>query len=745
MRDAAPGGEICRMGSGLRALRRKEGVAVAGGLLALLLLTLWLALPRLIAVRWTAQLRAAGYPQAELAIDELGWGRAGGAFSLGGDAGADRFDAVFTPMGLWRGRLSALTVRGLRLSRPLPLAAPDLPAAMPVDGPLELTGARLDMELPGGLGVLPVTLDARLVPVDGGWQAAATGELGLGPVRVPVRATLEWRGDIPVAASVAFTPVAGGPHLTGGGSARRLSDGRWTGDLMVDATGLPQGMPDLSLRWNGGQGQALLEWKDVARLDALLDPEGPGTACFSARLRIADLSAFADRLNRPDPGLAGGPVEIDLSASGFTVETWPRVWPDLSVRLEANGIGVGRGPRDNSLSLAAVARRIDGLWWLAPVPDHPGRLSVPTLGLEARGLLLTGRAALPLDLDLRAAGLRLPWLAPSSLSAKLRGDPASDLRLEWQAVTGDGGATLSGGLDLDPDGGQLVARMAPLQLNPGDARRLFPGAPLPAGFTGTIAARVAAGWTVGGLEGAADILLEDTGIDLPGLRLAGVNGVLRFDRLSPLSLPQQTLAVGLFDPGLALTGGGLGLFMPGDGVLRLAPEPFLWAGQRVTIPPVSFRIGNEHLDLSLNVPPTPLADALSSLGVTGMTAQGTLTGSLPVRIDAGGARPGPSGLFATGPGRLALTDGDPPLWLDPARNDSLSLVARALADYRYAALELVPTQRGPRLSLQGANPALYGGYAMPMNLNLAMPPPVVPPPVTPAVRDAIAAFKARRD
>lgn len=722
-------------------------MAVACVLLALIVFTMLLALPRLIAARWTAQLRSLGYPQAELAIDDLGWGRASGAFSLGGEDGTDRFDALFTPAGLWRGRLSALTIRGLRLSRPLPaLAATGLPADMPLDGPLELTGARLMLELPGGVGALPLMLDAGLAPRDGGWRAQGHGLLALGPLTVPVQGTADWRDGALTGAGVTFMPPPDGSRLTGRGHIRRLPDGSWTGELEATAASLPHGLPDLSLHWKGGQGRALVEWKGIARLDALLDPDGQGTARFGARLRIIDLPAFAARLNRADPGLAGGPVEIELSAQGFAPDTWPRVWPDLSIRLEVPGLGLGGGPRDNSLSLGAVARRIDGEWWLAPMPDHAGRLSVPTLGLEARGLLLTGRAALPLDLDLRAASLRLPWLAPSALSAKLRGDPAGDLRLEWQAATADGDARLSGGLDLDTGGGHLVARLAPVRLTPGDAQRLFPGAPLPAGFTGTIAGRATAGWTGDAVDGSADLMLENAGIALPGLRLAGVNGVLRFDRLSPLSMPQQTLSIGLFDPGLTLTGGGLGLSLPGDGVLRLAPEPFLWAGQRITFPPLSFRMGNKYLDLILNVPPTPLAEALPALGVTGLAAQGTLTGSIPVRIDAGGARPGPGTLPAMGPGRLALTDVGAPPWLDPARNDSLALVTRALADYRYTALELSLTEQGPRLSLRGANPALYGGFAMPMNLNLMPPPPVeTPTGGMPAAMAAIAAFKARRD
>ncbi|MFV3131664.1 intermembrane phospholipid transport protein YdbH family protein [Niveispirillum sp. KHB5.9] len=724
-------------------MRLKQKAMIAAGLPALALLALWLAAPGLLATRWTAELRGLGYPQAELAVDDLGWTHATGAFSLGGEEGADRFEADFTPIGLWRGRLSGLMVRALRLSRPVGLSGSGLPADMPLDGPLYFQDARLTLALPGGIGILPLTLDAGFTPGPDGWHGEGQGIVALGATGVPARFTADWRDGGLVAAGFSFTPTPGGPRLSGQGNLRRLATGSWTGDLDVTAASLPDELPDLSLRWKDGQGQAVLDWKGAARLDALLDPDDQGSHRFNAQLRVTDLAAFAARAGQPDPGFTGGPLEVTLSARGFSLAALPAIWPDLSLRLDARDIGLGRGPRDNALSLGATARRIEGQWWLSAAPDQPGALSIPTLGVEAKGLLLTGRAALPLDLDLRAASLRLPWLAPASLAARLRGDPASDLRLEWKATGKDGGAQLSGGIDLDPAGGRLVARLAPLRLESGDTPRLFPGAPLPAGFHGTIAGRLSAGWTDSSTDGSADLLLEGAGLTLPGLRVAGINGVLHFDRLSPLSMPQQSVAIGLFDPGLSLTGGSLGLSMPGDGVLRLVPEPFLWAGQRVAIPPTLFRLGNDHLDLTVDIPATPLSSALAALGVDDLNADGTLIGSIPVLINATGARPGPGALRATTPGRLSLTGGAH--WLDAARNDSLALVTRALADYRYRALELSLTPHGSRLSLDGSNPSLYGGYAMPMNLVLAPAPPAIAAPVPAFAADAITAFKARKE
>ncbi len=732
-------------GNGLRAVKRKEKVLLVGGLLALGLLAFWLSLPGLLAARWTSQLRALGFPQAELAIDDFGLTQATGAFSLGQEDGADRFIARYTPAGLWSGRFTGLEVQGLRLSRPLTVSMTDLPA---LNAPVQITQARLTLALPAGMGSVPLLMDAAISPAEGGWHAEGQGTLSLGSTGVPARITADWRGDGLSAAGFTLTPAPSGPRLGGQGSVRRLANGGWTGDLDVTAKALPQGLPDMVLRWKAGQGQALLEWPGIARLDALLDPDETGGRRLAATLRVDDVPGFAARLGRPDPGLTGGPVTLALSARNVSTDLPPRDWPDIAVSIEARSLGIGQGPRDNALSLSGTARRIDGEWWLSPAADQPpGSLSIPTLGLSAKGLLLTGRLAWPLDLDVRAANLRLPWLAPATLAARLRGDPAEDLRLEWNMVTGNGGASLTGAVELNGDGGRALAKLAPIRLGEGDAAELFPGAPLPHALTGTIAARLTAAWNGEKADGTADILLEEAGVRLPGLHLAGINGVLRFDRLSPLSMPQQTLTIGLFDPGIALTGGGLGLSLPTDGVLRLAPEPFRWAGQNVTLPQSTFRLGNDHLDLRLDIPATPVADVLAALGIMDAQAEGTMIGSVPIRIDAAGAHASAGGLQATGPGRLSVPAGPLPSWLDPVRNDSLALVGRALSDYRFRSLGISFAADGPRLTLDGANPSLYGGYAMPMNLILMPPPKTLPTGGGPSglVAADMAAFKARKD
>lgn len=735
------------------AVTRRQLAIMAGAGLALAGLVLWLALPSLLSARWTAALRAAGYPQAMLVVDHLGLGVARGAVSLGGDQGADAVEITFTPLGLWRGRVASVQVRGLRLSLAVGPGGARLPdaASLPLDGPMTLEQARLTLVPPAGLSPLVLQADGQWQPDNDVWRGNLKGRAAMAGAVAGAELSLSLRAGAMEELGFTLTPDGGpqAPHLSGKGRLRWKDRQITLAEVELAARLLREGAPDLSVSWRNGQGTAALVWPGIARADASLRPTDRGRARLEAKLSIADLEPFLQRLGWAVPALSGGAVEMSATADDIDFAGWPAVAPAVDLRLVARELAVGRGPRDNALSLSATATRRDGIWWLGSV-NGGGSLSIPTLGVEARGLAVTGPIQLPLDIQIGVASLRLPWVAPLPVRARLGGDPAGELHLEWGRAA-PGSPDLSGEADIASGGdrGRLRVRLAPLTLGgagqgPGD---LLPGAPLPAGLTGTLAAHVTGGWHEGGGEGAADILLQDVGLAMPGLRLAGVNGVVRFDRLSPLSMPVQRLSVGMADIGLTLTQGAIGLSLAGDGLLHVAPEPFRWAGLPVSAPPSVLRLGQGALDLTLNVAQMPLPSALAALGVTGSGAEGSLVGTIPLSLSMAGAVLGPGTLRATQPGRIGIAGAEPPGWLDRHRNDSLALVTRALADYRYDRLDLVLAGQGHRLVLDGANPGLYGGYRMPLSLVLAPIPALTEPlpPVPDDVRAAMAAFRSRKE
>lgn len=726
-------------------------MAAAG--LVLAVLGLWLSLPSLLSARWTAALRSAGYPQAVLAIDHLGPGRATGAFSLGGDQGADGVEITFGPGAFWHGRVAGVHVRGLRLSLPVGPGGVRLPpaAALPLDGPLTLEQAHLTLVPPAGLPTLTLDADGRWAPDGDVWRGTLTGRALMAGAAAGADLSLVLRDGGLEELGFTLTPAEGpqAPRLSGTGRLRWKDRQIALAEIDLDAKRLREAAPDLAVSWRNGQGTAVLHWPGIARADAGLRPTGKGRARLEAKLAVTDPAAFLQTLGGADSALGGGAVEVTAVAEDVDLAGWPATAPILDLRLVARGLAIGQGPRDNALSLSATATRRDGVWWLGSA-NGGGSLSIPTLGVDARGLSVTGPVQLPMDLQIGAASLRLPWFAALPVRARLGGDPAAGWHLEWARAT-PGQPDLSGEADIAAGGGsgRLRAHLAPLSLGEDGqgAADLLPGAPVPAGLTGTIAARLTGEWHDGGGDGAADILLQDVGLAAPGVRLAGVNGVVRFDRLSPLSMPVQRLSVGRADIGLALTDGAVGLSLAGDGLLRVAPEPFRWAGTVVSPAPALYRLGQGALDLALNVTQMPVQSALAALGVTGTGVEGHLVGTIPIHLSAAGAVLGPGSLRAVQPGHVGLMMTEPPDWLDRRRNDSLALVTRALADYRYERLELVLGPDGHRLVLDGANPGLYGGYRMPLSLVLAPVPPVAGPlpPVPDDIAAAMAAFRSRKD
>ncbi|MFV3073620.1 intermembrane phospholipid transport protein YdbH family protein [Niveispirillum fermenti] len=714
---------------------------------------LWMLLPAMLAARWTADLRAWGYPQAELAVDHLGPGGISGAFSLGGDQGADQFSLRFSPADLWHGRIGPLHIEGLHLSLPVGPDGIRLPqgTALPITGPVTFGGARIALTSDVGLPPLIIKGDGRLDRGPDGWQGRIGGTARFGVAQAGVEAAAAWDAGRLTELNYRLTPrdEAGQSRLSGQGRLVRPDRSNWTAAIDLQAAGLGRGLPDLVLNWHDGQGTVRADWATAARLNLSVKDDGQGRHRLEGGLTITDITQFATRAGLPDPGLTGGPVLLALQADNLlSLDAIPATGPTVALRLTADGIGIGGGPRDNSLSLGLLLVRRDGGWWLAPDPVTAGSVNLPTLGVEGRGLMVAGPVITPLDLRLGVASLRTGWTAALPVDGRLHGDPAGEVRLDWTAGGVDRAVSLKGEVTLHlPDGsGRAMLELSPLRVG-ADGRRvesLFPGSPLPAGLSGTIAARLRAGWHEGTLDGTADLLLDQVALERPGLRLAGVNGVLRFDRLSPLSMPAQRLSVALADVGVPLRAGAVGLELPGDGVLRLTPEAFRWTDNPVTVAATTYRLGSSRLDMGIEVAGLPLADALRAVGVMGLNADGALSGRLPLRWDAAGVRLGPGRLHAGGAGRLALASPAIPVWLDPGHNDSLALVTRALNDYRYDGLELSFDGLERRLDLSGASPGLYGGY--PMNMSLRLAPFRVPPPPPSAPPDditsAIAAFKA---
>ncbi|HEX5794843.1 MAG TPA: YdbH domain-containing protein, partial [Geminicoccaceae bacterium] len=366
-----------------------------------------------------------------------------------------------------------------------------------------------------------------------------------------------------------------------------------------------------------------------------------------------------------------------------------------------------------------------------------GRLRLPDLQLNLEGIRtevalsaegLATDQAIPLAVGTISHGGSPAWFAPLALSATLRPGTeaiAFEARLERPA---DGFAlTIEGRHDLGAGRGQAELGTAPLTFAPG-VRQPGPLSPLLGevleDVSGTLALDGTLAW------GAAEkvdadlaLLVEDLAFSAGPARFAKVNGVIRVDQLWPLTTPPgQQLAIGLLDLGLPLTRGVIAFQLRPDQTLAVERLRWDFAGGRVSAAP--FRVGSATSDMivTLTAEGLDLAELFALTRLDGLSGEGTIGGTLPVRISGSAAVIEGGELRAEGPGWLRYRPAEAPAALQ-AGGENVGLLLQALENFRYEALRITLDGRTDAemdigLHVQGANPDLYDGYPIEFNLDL---------------------------
>lgn len=140
-----------------------------------------------------------------------------------------------------------------------------------------------------------------------------------------------------------------------------------------------------------------------------------------------------------------------------------------------------------------------------------------------------------------------------------------------------------------------------------------------------------------------------------------------------------------------------------------------------------------------------LARLAESLEIEALSADGTLDADLVFSFDGTGRPHVDEGrLKARGPGRLRYRPEQPPAAL-AGQGGGVDIMLQALTDFRYETLEAIVSgylddEMSVVLKLRGANPELYEGYPIELNLNLEAP--IVP--LIGAGRDALRLPEAAR-
>jgi hypothetical protein len=710
---------------------------------------------------FSAELHA-GRPEATFTVRIAGGQLINGAGRL--NAGLDLQGHLPIAPDVALGRLSAEGHLHLDAEH---LALPDL--ASSIDGQGEVTFELADRQV-----------DARIGPA-----AAAVGSLGARLASLQDVLPTPWQirlGDRtgpvyvtgPLDPHAAVFTVAGAVDLTAG-RARLAAD--LEANLRTDPTGRFEG---------GGAKTTVsvdqLHWKDFDLANGRLRLQADGSA--GRWQGTADLELTGGGAPAPQIAIAGAHLSqklaVSLANDRFMISTsepgrlaverltWAgggRAGP-LAFRLEPGdspllaatfrpdgGVAWQQSLRAKGEAFDLVAGAVKGRAQLADLSvDASGdqrrldsamvkiagsRLELPgqqitldgiatELALSADGL--TPRQTIPVTVASISHGGKPAWFAPLALRGTLRPNgELVDFEARISRTAGEPVLTLQGRQDLARGEGQAQLKLSPLTFAPG---KLQPAGLAPVlgqrlrDVTGKIALDGKVSWGKDHqVQADLALLLDSLGFTAGPARFEQVNGVVHVDRLWPPTTPTgQQLAIGLLDLGLPLTDGLIGFRIEPDETLAVEQLHWSFAGGTVSAQP--FRVGSATSDIKVTLTANglDLSQLFALTRLDGLSGEGRIHGSLPVRVKDGVAVIEGGELETDQPGWLRYRPATPPGALQ-AGGANMNLLLQALENFHYEALKITLDGRTDatmqiKLHLRGANPDLYGGYPIEFNLNL---------------------------
>lgn len=278
--------------------------------------------------------------------------------------------------------------------------------------------------------------------------------------------------------------------------------------------------------------------------------------------------------------------------------------------------------------------------------------------------------------------------------------------------------------------GSFRLRMTPLNLQKGiyDLDDFFPVAgQYVQDVTGTVAARADIDWRDGHLSSRGGVMLKDVGAVYADFPVEGINSVVKFDSLMPLTFSRQTLAVGAFTAGLPLQNGVVVLSLDAKGRATLHDGRMNMAGGQVFVTPFSMDIEKRQGQIILNASNLDLGQLFAIAPLEGLAATGKVAGRLPLQVSGDTIILVDGVLESSGSGgALRYNPAELPAFLADDSNPRIVDLRIALANFNFAKLrmvlngDLVKEQR-IALNIEGKNPDFYGGHPVKLNLNVEGP------------------------
>jgi hypothetical protein len=410
---------------------------------------------------------------------------------------------------------------------------------------------------------------------------------------------------------------------------------------------------------------------------------------------------------------------------------------------------------------------------LGPAPDGPLLARSPSGEMRLAGVFRTVKASLPgvdaaipsLHFDARLTG------SDSAVSAELGGatidvpalgagfhDLIVKAGMEDGAIAGtlNGnfgpsatkspslsaagtlGGSLDGGLTLTATAGSLLkasvtGKSAKLDMpatelgeSGADIVRLLPGlATSISKLSGTLALSLSADWSGAALTSRGTITLKDIGATTPNFTLEGLSATIGLTSLRPLSTAgDQVVTMKKLMVGVPLTDGRVTFGLDRHNKLDIADAHWSIAGGTVGTYDQQLDLYVPDQNLGVVVRAVDLAELLNLMNVSGLSAEGKVEGVIPLRRTKDIIRIEHGVLQTSAPGVLRYDPADTPSFLQGQPGEGTAILREALKDFRYQTLSLtidglLGGEEQIKVSLNGANPTLYGGVPVALNINLS--------------------------
>lgn len=357
-----------------------------------------------------------------------------------------------------------------------------------------------------------------------------------------------------------------------------------------------------------------------------------------------------------------------------------------------------------------------------------GAVDLPNLGAGIRDLKIKAGGAAADGLVSGTVTANFAATAPKSptvpIAGTLGGDLAHGISFALTAGTPDHPPVIK----VSATGQRARLDMAPAELGEGgaDLLRLTPGlAPSVRRLTGTLGLHGEADWSGSAPISRGTIILKDIGATTPNFAVEGVDATITLTSLNPLvTADNQKLTIKKLLVGVPLTDGEITLGLDKRNVLNIADAHWSIAGGRVSTYDQQLDLYGPDQNLGVVVKGVDLAQLLLLVDVKGLSAQGTLEGAIPLRHTKDTILVEHGVLQTSSPGVIRYDPADAPSFLQGQPGQGTAILREALKDFHYEQLSatidgVLGGEEQIKMSLKGANPDLYGGSAIALNLNLS--------------------------